>query len=202
MLTIASLDLVRGGRRLFSPCSFRLEAGEALVVAGPNGAGKTSLLRAVAGLLEPAAGTIAFDGYDDLDRARAEMLHLHGWHDGLKTTRRVREELGFWAKWSGGSDADIAAAAEAFDLAPLLDAEVRRLSAGQRRRVALARLLCPRRPLWLLDEPLAPLDAVMRARFGWVMGEHLSRGGAVLAAAHDPLTVAHRTQRLHAAEAA
>lgn len=202
MLTVADLDLVRGGRRLFSPCSLRLNAGEALVIAGPNGAGKTSLLRAVAGLLEPAAGTIAFDGYDDLDRARAEALHLHGWHDGLKTTRRARDELGFWARWAGGGPADIQAAAQAFDLAPLLDVEVRRLSAGQRRRLALARLLCPRRPLWLLDEPLAPLDAAMRQRFGEVMADHLSRGGAVLAAAHDPLPAPHRTQHLHATEAA
>ena len=202
MLAVTDLDLVRGGRRLFSPTSLRLEAGEAVVVAGPNGAGKTSLLRAIAGLLEPAAGSIVFDDYDDMDRARSEALHHHGWHDGLKTTRRAREELGFWAKWAGGSEADIAAAATAFDLAPLLEVEVRRLSAGQRRRLALARLLCPRRPLWLLDEPLAPLDAAMRIRFGEVMADHLAHGGAVLAAAHDPLPVPHRTLHLRATEAA
>ena len=198
VLTLSSVDLVRGGRRLFSPASLRLEAGEALVIAGPNGAGKTSLLRAIAGLLRPAAGSIAFDGYDDIETARAEALHLHGWHDGLKTARKACDELRFWCTWAGGSAADIDAATDAFHLHPLLDAEVRRLSAGQRRRLALARLLCPRRPLWLLDEPMAPLDADMRVRFGAVMADHLARGGAILAAAHDPLPVPHRTLHLHA----
>ena len=89
MLTLTDVDLVRGGRRLFAPASLRLEAGEAVVIAGPNGAGKTSLLRAVAGLLRPASGEIAFDGYDDLETARAEALHWQGWHDGLKAARRA-----------------------------------------------------------------------------------------------------------------
>ena len=146
MLTLSSLDLIRGGRRLFSPVSLRLDAGEALVIAGPNGAGKTSLLRAVAGLLIPAAGGIAFTGFDDPDRARAEALHLHGWNDGLKAARTAHAELTFWAHWSGGGDAHLAAAVDAFELEPLLHAEVRRLSAGQRRRLALARLLLPPRP--------------------------------------------------------
>ena len=198
MLSLDSLDLIRGGRRLFSPVSLRLEPGEALVVAGPNGAGKTSLLRAIAGLLRPAAGAVTFDGYDDLETARAQALHLHGWHDGLKTARKASDELRFWSTWSGGSPADTAAATEAFHLHPLLNAEVRRLSAGQRRRLALARLLCPRRALWLLDEPMAPLDADMRVRFGEQMADHLARGGAILAAAHDPLPVPHRTLHLHA----
>lgn len=196
MLTLRDVDLIRGGRRLFSPISLRLEPGEAVVVAGPNGAGKTSLLRAIAGLLAPAAGEIAFDGFDDLDVARSEALHLHGWHDGLKGSQRAAEELDFWARWHGGGPADVEHAVRAFHLTPLLDQEVRRLSAGQRRRLALARLVCPRRPLWLLDEPLAPLDAGMRVRFGEVMDEHLSLGGSILAAAHDPLPAPHRTIHL------
>ena len=202
MLSLEAVDLVRGGRRLFAPISLRLERGEALVIAGPNGAGKTSLLRAIAGLLRPASGLIAFDGWDELEEARAEILHWHGWHDGLKTTRLARDELAFWARWSGGSPTHVDRAADALQLHPLLDAEVRRLSAGQRRRLALARLLCPPRPLWLLDEPMAPLDAHMRERFGAVMAEHLAGGGAILAAAHDPLPVPHRTLHLHPTEAA
>ncbi len=200
MLTLASLDLIRGGRRLFAPVSLTLAPGEAVVIAGPNGAGKTSLLRAVAGLLIPASGEIAFAGFDDPDRARAEALHLHGWNDGLKAARTAQAELAFWARWSGATDDHLTAAVDAFDLHPLLHAEVRRLSAGQRRRLALARLLLPPRPLWLLDEPLAPLDAAMRTRFGEVMARHLQGGGSVLAAAHDPLPVPHRTVTLQLAE--
>jgi heme exporter protein A len=201
MLKVSALDLVRGGRRLFAPVSFSLAAGEAMVVAGPNGAGKTSLLRAVAGLLRPAAGEIAFAGFDDVERARAEALHLHGWHDGLKTARTAGEELAFWAAWQGAGPAHLETAVAAFALEPLMHAQVRRLSAGQRRRLALARLLAPPRPLWLLDEPMAPLDTGMRARFGAILQTHIDGGGAVLAAAHDPLPVPHRTLTLALAEA-
>jgi heme exporter protein A len=191
-LAIEDLTLARGDRRLFEGLCVTLAAGEAVALTGANGAGKTSLLRAVAGLLAPAAGAIRFEGEAgalDADEARAGGLHLLGHHDGLKTARTAGEELGFWARWQGG---DPHAATEALHLAPLLGLEVRKLSAGQRRRVALARLLCAPRPLWLLDEPFAPLDAAQRTRFGALMADHLAGGGMVLAAVHDPLPVPAR----------
>lgn len=195
-LAIENLALARGGRALFADLSFALQAGEAVALTGANGSGKTSLLRAIAGLLRPEAGAIRFDGATgvrEADEARSDGLHLLGHHDGLKTNRTAREELRFWARWSGGSDAGIERAVEALTLAPLLDLDVRKLSAGQRRRLALARLLAAPRPLWLLDEPMAPLDAANRTRFGGLMAEHLAGGGLILAAVHDPLPVRART---------
>ena len=198
-LELADVALRRGGRLLFSGVSLSLGAGEACALTGANGAGKTSLLRAIAGLLRPAAGRIVFAsdaGELEAERAREQHAHLLGHHDGLKTGRTAAEELGFWTRWLGGSDAARAAAEDTFQLAPLLPLEVRRLSAGQRRRVSLARLLSAPRALWLLDEPMAPLDAVQRARFGFVLRAHLDGGGLVLAAAHDPLPVSARTLRV------
>jgi heme exporter protein A len=191
-IRIKDLSLVRGERRLFSGLDLRIEAGQALALTGRNGAGKTSLLRAVAGLLRPAEGEIAFDGDAgelEAETARAEALHLVGHHDGLKSTRSAWEELRFQTLWTGGSEASARAAATKLDLDRLLDLEVRRLSAGQRRRIALARLLASPRSLWLLDEPMAPLDAGHREGFGALMAEHLAGGGMVLAAVHDPLPV-------------
>ena len=201
-LAVDDLALERGGRTLFTGLSFRLLAGEAAVLSGPNGAGKTSLLRAVAGLLRPSAGSVAFesdDGALEAEAARERHAHLLGHHDGLKTGRTAAEELGFWTRWLGGDDAARASAERAFELAPLLPLEVRRLSAGQRRRLSLARLLAAPRALWLLDEPLAPLDAARRVAFGAVMRAHLDGGGLVLAAAHDPLPVSARTVAVGAA---
>ena len=192
VLEVESLALARGGRTLFADLSFTLAAGEAAVLSGPNGAGKTSLLRAVAGLLRPAAGAIHF-GAHEAEEARERRLHWIGHHDGLRTGSTAREELAFWTRWLGGSDASMARAVEAFQIASLLRLEVRRLSAGQRRRVSLARLLCAPRPLWLLDEPLAPLDAASRAGFGALAAAHLAEGGAILAAVHDPLPIPART---------
>jgi heme exporter protein A len=188
-LELDGLAVARGGRRLFSGLSLRLAAGEACALTGANGAGKTSLLRAVAGLVALEAGEVRFGGTDPAD-ARAGGLHLLGHLDGLKPARTPREELAFWSLWSGGSPGSAAAAIEALDLAPLLDLEIRRLSAGQRRRVSLARLLAAPRTLWLLDEPLSPLDAGWRARFAGMMQDHLRGGGLILAAVHDPLPFA------------
>jgi len=191
-IRIKDLSLVRGERRLFSGLDREISAGQAVALTGRNGAGKTSLLRAVAGLLRPAQGTITFSdqaGEIEAETARAEALHMIGHHDGLKSTRSAWEELLFQARWTGGSEASARAAATKLDLDRLLDLEVRRLSAGQRRRVALARLLASPRPLWLLDEPMAPLDAGHREGFGALMAEHLAGGGMILAAVHDPLPV-------------
>ncbi len=195
-LSIENLALTRGERRLFAGLGFTLRAGEAVALTGANGSGKTSLLRAVAGLLRPEAGAIQFDGEAgalDADEARSGGLHLLGHHDGLKTNRTAREELQFWARWSGGSTPGIMRAVDALTLAPLLDLDIRKLSAGQRRRLALARLIAAPRPLWLLDEPMAPLDAATRTRFSGLMSKHLAGGGMILAAVHDPLPVQART---------
>ncbi|MDP3632836.1 ATP-binding cassette domain-containing protein, partial [Phenylobacterium sp.] len=104
----------------------------------------------------------------------------------------------FWSLWTGGGEVSIALAIETLELSTLLDLEVRRLSAGQRRRLALARLIAAPRPLWLLDEPLSPLDAGWRRRFGQVMANHLSTGGLIVAAVHDPLPVPHKTLEIGA----
>jgi len=190
---IGSLDLrgvgvSRGGRRLFADLSLRLAAGQACALTGANGTGKTSLLRAVAGLVALDAGEVVFEGAE-AGEARASALHLLGHLDGLKPARTAREELGFWSLWQGGSVAQAQSAVAALELGPLMDLEVRRLSAGQRRRLALARLLSAPRPLWLLDEPLSPLDAGWRTRFGAMMRAHLAGGGMILAAVHDPLPI-------------
>ena len=189
-LRLSDVTLERGGRVLVAGLSAQVAAGEALAVTGANGAGKTSLLRAIAGFLRPAAGAIVFEGAADSGEARRRDCHLLGHLDGLKTARTAREELVFQTRWSGADESAAVSAAERLGLARQLPLEVRRLSAGQRRRLALARLVAAPRSLWLLDEPLAPLDAAGRVLMGEIMAEHLARGGLIVAAVHDPLPVA------------
>jgi heme exporter protein A len=196
-LRLENIAVQRGGRLLFSHLSLDLAAGEAAALTGRNGAGKTSLLRAVAGLAAIEAGAIQFAGADPAE-ARAAAIHLVGHQDGLKPARTAGEELGFWSRWGGGSAVSTATAVGALELGGLLDLEVRRLSAGQKRRVALARLLAAPRPLWLLDEPLSPLDAEWRGRFGEIMAAHLADGGLILAAVHDPLPIPARALEIAA----
>ena len=201
-LCIENVALARGERTLFGRLDLSLAAGEAVALTGANGAGKTSLLRAVAGLLRPTTGRVRFEdagGEVEPDTARAADLHLLGHHDGLKPGRTAAEELGFWTRWLGGSAASQADAVAALELTPLLPLEVRKLSSGQRRRLALARLVSAPRALWLLDEPLAPLDTARRSRFGELMRTHLDGGGLVLAAVHDPLPIPARAVALGAA---
>lgn len=193
---IEDLSVARGERTLFEGLNARVRAGEAVALTGANGAGKTSLLRALAGFVRPARGAIVFEGADgaalEPEDARSGGLHLLGHADGLKPGRTAWEELLFQARWHGGTEDAARAAVDRLKLKPLLALECRKLSAGQRRRLSLARLLAAPRPLWLLDEPLAPLDAERRAFAGELTAEHLASGGMVIAAVHDPLPVAAR----------
>ncbi len=191
-LTIENLAVARGERTLFTGLDLELRAGQAVALTGPNGSGKTSLLRAVAGMLQPALGHIAFQGAAgrlEPEEARGRGLHLVGHQDGLKTSRTAWEEALFQALWTGGGEASVRQALTTLGLERALGLEVRMLSAGQRRRLALARLIASPRPLWLLDEPMAPLDAERRALFGQLMSAHLETGGLIIAAVHDPLPI-------------
>jgi heme exporter protein A len=191
-LEVENLALVRGDRVLFEGLSFTLKAGQAMSLTGRNGAGKTSLIRAIAGFLRPQAGDIRFIGQDgplEAEEARSAGLHLAGHQDGLKPNRTARAEFEFQARWTGATEAGMARAREALDLEVLFRLEVRKLSAGQRRRLSLGRLAASPRSLWLLDEPLAPLDAGHRAGIGTLMAEHINGGGMILAAVHDPLPI-------------
>jgi heme exporter protein A len=194
-LVVEGLAVRRGERLLFRALDLAMAAGEAVALTGPNGAGKTSLLRAIAGFILPTEGRIAFAGAAgplDADEARRAGVHLVGHQDALKNQRTAREELVFQALWTGGAAEDAQRAAETLGLARVLNLAVRQLSAGQRRRLALARLIASPRALWLLDEPLAPLDQRHRALFGELIARHLDAGGLALAAVHDPLPVAAR----------
>ena len=195
-LSLSNLTVSRGERRLFHGLDLQLQAGEALALTGANGVGKTSLLRAITGLLRPDAGDILFQDGDgnplDERLARGRETHFLGHQDGLKTGRTARQELGFQCDWLGHTQYGLDHAIEAFGLAPLLDLEVRRLSAGQRRRLAMGRLIGSPRALWLLDEPMAPLDADRRAAFAVQMRRHLDADGLIIAAVHDPLPVPAR----------
>ena len=188
-LALKDLAVCQGGRELFCGLTLELKAGQACALTGANGAGKTTLLRAVAGLVPLEAGEVAFGGLDPVI-ARGAELHFLSHTDALKPPRTAREELIFWALWCGGGQSSAQASAKTLGLTDLLDLEIRRLSSGQRRRLALARILAAPRPLWLLDEPLGPLDGEWRARFGEQMRLHLDSGGLILAAVHDPLPVA------------
>jgi heme exporter protein A len=200
-LRLRSVGVRRGERLLFDGLDLDLGGGDAVALVGPNGSGKTSLLRVVAGFIAPLCGAVTFeDGKGPVEPAEARRAdcHMVGHQDGLKAGRTAREELRFWSLWTGSDGRGVAAAAERLGVERILDLEVRQLSAGQRRRVALARLIAAPRSLWLLDEALAPLDAACRALFGEIMTGHLQAGGLILAAAHDPLPTPARRLELGA----
>jgi heme exporter protein A len=190
MMRLRAWDLAieRGGRRLFSGLSFEVASGSALIVTGPNGAGKSSLLRALSGFLPVEAGGFALDGGDP-ERTVGEQAHYLGHTDALKSALTANENLAFLTGALGGEPSREAnrAALARVGLAHVIDFPARALSAGQKRRVALARLLVADRPLWLLDEPTAALDAAAQAAFAAIMQSYLDRGGIVVAATHAPL---------------
>ncbi|OYX44393.1 MAG: heme ABC exporter ATP-binding protein CcmA [Rhodobacterales bacterium 32-67-9] len=176
MLGVHDLAVTRGGIAILDRVSFGLDAGEALILRGPNGIGKTTLLRTVAGLQPPRAGRM------DLPPEGAAYA---GHADGLKATLSVTENLGFWARIYGQSD--IAPALAAMELETLADRPAQNLSAGQKRRLGLARLLVTGRRLWLLDEPTVSLDAASVGLFAAAVRRHLAAGGAALMATHIDL---------------
>jgi heme exporter protein A len=186
-LTVEGLALERGGRPVLAGLGFAVVDGEALIVTGPNGAGKTTLLRALAGLLPLAAGRIALDGGDP-ERTRAEQTHLVGHRDGVKEALTAAENLIAWRDLLGGRGTDPAAALDAVGLSHAADLPAGALSAGQRRRLALARLLMAPRPLWLLDEPATALDVSAQARVAGLVAAHRAGGGLVVAATHAALS--------------
>ena len=183
---------MRGGRQVFAGLSFALAPCDVLVLRGPNGSGKSSLLRLLAGFLVPAAGQIAWDGAAiALDpAAHRARLHYVGHADAVKGPLTARENLAFAAALSGAPASAAAAGLAAFDLVPLAELPARYLSAGQKRRVALARLQAVRRPLWLLDEPGVGLDAANRERLEQALAAHRAGGGIAVLATHGDVAVA------------
>ncbi len=186
-LSGSGLACIRGNTLVFSAIDFAIDAGQALLLLGPNGAGKSSLLRIIAGLLRPSAGGI------ELHRGAAELTipeqaHYLGHRDPLKPSLSVVENLTFWMRFLGTS-ADLSPldALAAVGLSMLTDLPAGYLSAGQRRRLSLARLIAAQRPIWLLDEPTSALDVAGQERLGDLMHAHLGKGGLIVAATHAPL---------------
>jgi len=181
-----ALTCQRGGRVVFSHLSFTVTSGEAVQVTGPNGAGKSSLLRLIGGLVRAESGRLVLEGGDP-EASLGEQCHYCGHQDAFKGSLTVAENLAFWTDFLGGGGIAAPAAMERLGIAHLADLPAGYLSAGQRRRLALARLLTVSRPVWLLDEPTAALDVTSQAVLAGVMAEHVATGGIILAATHGPL---------------
>ena len=180
------LACIRGGREVITGLSFTILAGRALVVLGPNGVGKSSLLRLMAGLVRRTGGTIVLEGGDP-ELSVPEQAHYLGHQDALKPSLTVLENLTFWAQMLGAGTPAIAQALTTVGLGSIVDLPAGYLSAGQRRRLSIARLATIKRPIWLLDEPTTALDTGSQAMLAQLMGEHLKAGGLILAAAHGPI---------------
>ena len=184
-LIAEGLAAERGGRPVFAGLTFTVADGELLAVTGPNGAGKSTLLRTLAGLLRPSAGRIVTEPASE--DGVGQSVHYLGHLDALKPVLTVAENLAFWCRlWGTGA---VGPALEAVGLAALDDLPVAVLSAGQKRRVAIARLLLAPRPLWLLDEPTTGLDAAAEATLGRLIAAHLRNGGLAIVATHRDLPV-------------
>jgi len=175
-LVVEHLACARGAAQILSGVGFAVAAGEALILRGPNGSGKTTLLRTLAGLTPPLDGRIT---------CAPDAIAYAGHADGLKSSLNVAENLTFWAGVFGTHS--IAPAVAAFDLTALLDRKAGELSAGQKRRLSLARLLVTGRPIWCLDEPTVSLDTANVARFAAAVQAHLADGGSAIIATHIDL---------------
>jgi heme exporter protein A len=183
-LIVNNLAAMRGTRTVFRNLDLTANAGDAYAIIGPNGAGKTTFLRCIAGLLPPASGSVALTGGDD-ERSVGEHCHYIGHLNGIKPALSVIENLQFYSRFLGGGD--VWAAAGQLALADLEDIPAAYLSAGQKRRLGLARLLCAYRPVWLLDEPAVSLDKASQDILAQIVSDHLRGGGIVLAVTHTPL---------------
>lgn len=184
-LVAKNLTCSRGGREVFTGLNFSLSGGEALVVTGRNGAGKSSLLRMIAGLIAVTAGTLVLTG-GDAEATPGEQSHYLGHLDAVKPSLSVSENLKFWAAYFGGGHLAVEAL-ESVGLAELAGLPAAYLSAGQRRRLSIARLVAVHRPVWLLDEPTSALDQPSQKRLAELMRGHLVAGGMIVAAAHGPI---------------
>jgi heme exporter protein A len=187
-MRLSAVDLAchRGGRDVFAGLSFAVAAGEVLTVTGRNGAGKSSLLRTIVGLVRLAQGKLSLEGGDP-ELTIAEQAHYLGHQDALKPSLTVAENLRFWVGFLGTQAADIHPALIAVGLDQLADLPAAYLSAGQRRRLSIARLVTVKRPIWLLDEPTSTLDASAQDRLADLMRAHLAEGGLILAATHGAI---------------
>lgn len=194
-LVAENLVLERGGRSVIDGLSFRVGAGQALVLTGPNGSGKSTLLRALAGYLRPAAGRVLVTEAGE-GREPGELCHFVGHLDGIKTHLTAQENLAFWATYLGASADEggdpsvrVGAGLKRFALDALADIPAGYLSAGQKRRLALARLAVAARPLWLLDEPTVSLDTASAGLLVAAIEAHLAGGGLAVIATHVPLAL-------------
>jgi heme exporter protein A len=179
------VEVSRGERSIFDGIAFDVPAGKALVVTGPNGSGKSTLLKAIAGFLQISAGKIRLEGGDP-EKSLGEHCHYLAHANALKPQLSVHENLSFWQGFLGAG-LEISQALDAVGLSGIGDLPAGYLSAGQKRRVAIARLLVTSRPVWLVDEPTSALDAASEARFAAIVDRHLQQGGIVVAATHQPL---------------
>ncbi len=203
-LVIDTLTVNRGDRTILDGVSLTVGAGQAMILSGPNGSGKTTLLRALAGFLPAASGTIRFEG-GVADTSLAEQSHVVGHANAIKANLTARENLEFWQTFLGAADAPseqmtenaihrpvnhrVDRALAHFGLDALDDYPAAYLSAGQKRRLGLARLLVASRPVWLLDEPTVSLDAASTQRLAAAIDAHTAHGGLVIAATHMPMVV-------------
>jgi len=182
VLEAKALACERGGRMVFKNLSFTLHSGECVELRGPNGAGKSSLLRLIAGLNQPAEGTLTLNSPAPIN----EQAHYIGHSEAIKPALTVAENLRFWQSFLGGGKAQ---ALSAFRLERLAEDQARLLSEGQKRRLSLSRLIAVSRPIWLLDEPTVGLDQAALADVRREISNHLAQGGMVMAATHAALDI-------------
>lgn len=188
-LVAETVSVERGEDLIVAGVSFAVSSGQALIVTGPNGSGKSSLLRAMAGLIELRTGSIVLDQApeDFRDVPFSNCVHFLGHENAMKPQMTVAENLDFWQRFCGHPECEVDEALEFVGLSGLDDVPFAHLSTGQRRRASIARLLVSARPVWLLDEPTAGLDAASERQFAGLMESHLKNGGIIVAATHVPL---------------